>query len=208
MNWLPQGHLAYFIIDVVKQLDLSGIYSVYEKDRDEQPPYDPAMMTALLLYAYCVGVPSSRKIEKKTYEDVAFRVVAANRHPGHDSICAFRKRHLSALAALFVRILRLCQEPGLVRLGHVALDGTAVRGRPPQDMTANERMQRKLRTKRGKALYAKRKAVVEPVFGQIKQTKGLRQFLLRGLENVAAEWPLWCLTHNLLKLHRHSAALQ
>ena len=83
----------------------------------------------------------------------------------------------------------------------------AVRGRPPRDMTAKERMQRKLRTKRGKALYARRKAVVEPVFGQIKQARGLRQFLLRGLENVAAEWQLWCLTHNLLKLHRHGAAL-
>jgi len=92
-----------------------------------QPPYEPRMMTALLFYAYCTGVPSSRQIEKKTYEDVAFRVIAANRHPDHDSVCEFRKRHLKALAGLFVQILRLCQEAGLVKLGHVALDGTKVK---------------------------------------------------------------------------------
>jgi len=81
----------------------------------------------LLLYAYCIGVPSSRKIEKRTYEDIAFRVIAANRHPDHASICDFRKRHIKALAALFVQILRLCQEAGLVKLGHVALDGTKIK---------------------------------------------------------------------------------
>jgi hypothetical protein len=85
------------------------------------------MMTALLLYAYCTGVPSSRQIEKKTYEDVAFRVIAANRHPDHDSICDFRKRHIKALAGLFLQALRLCQKAGLVKLGHVALDGTKIK---------------------------------------------------------------------------------
>lgn len=425
-QWLPEGHLAYFIIDTVEQLDLSAIYEPYEKQNRGQPPYEPAMMTALLLYAYCVGVPSSRKIEQKTHEDVAFRVVAANRNPDHDSICTFRKRHLKALAALFVHVLRLCQEAGLVRLGHIALDGTkvranaskhkamsyarmkktkeelereieellaraeaadaeedarygkgkkgwdlpeelhrretrlqkiqeamsaleaeasekaksrekendegsgpsdasgvddsshakpsdkaqrnftdpdsrimkmsstksfeqcyncqaavdeesqvivgtlvtqqandvnqvepmldeleenlghipfrlemsmdagyfsednvmvledagvdafvatgrmkhgeippTVRGRPAQDMTTKERMTRKLRTQRGQRVYARRKATVEPVFGQIKHVRGLKQFLLRGFENVRFEWLLWCLTHNLLKLHRH-----
>lgn len=424
MDWLPEGHLVHFIIDVVEQVDLSDIYSSYDKNTG-QPPYDPTMMTALLLYAYCVGVPSSRQIEKRTYEDVAFRMITANRHPDHDSICAFRKRHLQALAALFVHVLELCQEAGLVRLGQVALDGTKVRanaskhkamsygrmkkakdeleqeiaklleeaetvdareearygkgqkgwdlpkelqrrqdrldkikeamtvleaeaqkkareakkpkdtrkqndpgtgappvepaekaqrnftdpdsrimkdsatksfaqcyncqaavdgeeqvivaatltqqgndvgqveamldvmesnlegfapgmavtldagyfsednvmlledagldvfvatgkvkhgevlppvrGRPPADLTTKQRMQRKLRTKRGKKIYAQRKATVEPVFGQIKQVRGLRQFLLRGLENVTAEWQLWCLTHNLLKLYRHGS---
>jgi transposase len=424
MDWLPEGHLVHFIIDVVEQLDLSNIYSSYDSNTG-QPPYDPTMMTALLLYAYCVGVPSSRQIEKRTYEDVAFRMITANRHPDHDSICAFRKRHLQALAALFVHVLELCQEAGLVRLGHVALDGTkvranaskhkamsygrmkktkdeleqeiaklleeaetvdtqedarygkgqkgwdlpkelhrrqerlnkikeamaaleaeaqkkarearkaedtpkgddpgdnappvapaektqrnftdpdsrimkdsatqsfaqcyncqaavdaeeqvivaatltqqgndvgqveemldvmesnldgfapgmvatldagyfsednvmlledagldafiatgkvkhgevlpAVRGRPPADLTTKQRMQRKLRSKRGKKIYPQRKATVEPVFGQIKQARGLRQFLLRGLENVTAEWQLWCLTHNLLKLYRYGS---
>jgi len=424
MDWLPEEHLVHFIIDVVEQLDLSAIYLSYDSSSG-QPPYDPAMMTALLLYGYCVGVPSSRQIEKRTYEDVAFRMITANRHPDHDSICAFRKRHLQALAALFVRVLQLCQEAGLVRLGHVALDGTkvranaskhkamsygrmkkakqeleqeieklleeadtvdaqedarygkgqkgwdlpkelrrredrlnkikeamaaleaeaqekaqeaqkqkntpkgggtgdgappvepadkaqrnftdpdsrimkdgatksfaqcyncqaavdaeeqiivaatltqqgndvgqveamldimetnlegfaprmaatldagyfsednvmlledagldvfmatgkvkhgevlpAVRGRPPVDLTTKQRMQRKLRTKRGKGIYAQRKATVEPVFGQMKQVRGLRQFLLRGLANVSAEWQLWCLTHNLLKLYRYGS---
>lgn len=425
LDWLPEGHLAHFIMDVVEQLDLSEIYASYAGSGRGQPPYDPAMMTALLFYAYCTGVPSSRQIEKRTYEDVAFRVIAANRHPDHDSVCEFRKRHLKALAALFVQILRLCQEAGLVRLGHVALDGTKVRanaskhkamsygrmkkkkeelqteieallknaeavdqeedreygkgkkgwdlpdelkrketrlkkikeamsaleeearqnaaekqkakdsqqenargsrtpapapvpsdktqrnftdpdsrimkvsstnsfeqcynaqalvddsfqvivaaglsqrandmdevepildileenldgiphgmaittdagyfsetnvmlfedalldpfmathkmrrgeklpqvrGRPPKDMTPKERMLRKLSTKRGQEVYSKRKSTVEPVFGQIKQARGLRQFLLRGHEHVSAEWQIWCLTHNLLKIYRH-----
>ena len=127
LDWLPEDHLAYFIIDVVEQLDLTPIYSSYEGKRRGQPPYDPRMMTALLLYAYSLGVPSSRQIEKRTYEDVAFRVIAGNRHPDHDSICAFRKRHLTALAGLFLEVLRLCQKAGLVRLGHIALDGTKVK---------------------------------------------------------------------------------
>ena len=425
MDWLPKGHLAYFLLDVVEQLDLSNIYASYQGDGRGQPPYEPGMMTALLLYAYCTGVPSSRQIEKKTHEDVPFRVIAANRHPDHDSICEFRKRHLRALADLFLQTLRLCQEAGLVKLGHVALDGTKikanaskhkamsygrmkktkdelekeikgllkdaevvdkeedkkygkgkkgwdlpdelkrretrlakikeamsaleeeakqkasenqesakakteqtqapakqpfpaeppdkaqrnftdpdsrimkttstksfeqcyngqtmvddlsqvilaanlsqhandsdevepildileenlggiphgmavtadagyfsetnmmlfedallnpfiatkklkhgevpppVRGRPPLDMTPKERMIRKLSTKLGQKIYSKRKSTVEPVFGQIKQARGLRQFSLRGYENVSAEWQIWCLSHNLLKLYRY-----
>ena len=427
LDWIPEGHLSHFIVDMVEQLDLSAIYKSYEGTGRGQPPYDPAMMVSLLLYAYCIGVASSRQIEKRTHEDIAFRMIAANRHPDHDSICAFRKRHLKALAALFVQILRLCQKAGLVKLGHVALDGTKVRanaskhkamsygrmkkskeeleqeiaalleeaeavdqqedekygkdkkgwdlpeelqrresrlekikeamkaleqeaaeqarqkqqdqeekredpgevaspdpapadkaqrnftdpdsrimkvsstksfeqcyngqalvddahqvivaahlshksndmgevepildvveehfgripagmavsadagyfsetnvmlfedallkpyiatgrlkhgevpptirGRPPKDLTPKEAMIRKLSTKRGQAIYPKRKSTVEPVFGQIKQARGLRQFLLRGKQNVSAEWQIWCLTHNLLKLYRHGSPL-
>ena len=425
LDWLPEGHLAHFILDTVEQLDLSRIYSSYKGDGRGHPPYDPRMMTALLFYAYCTGVPSSRQIEKRTHEDVAFRVIAANRHPDHDSICEFRKRHLKSLAGLFLHILRLCQEAGLVKLGHVALDGTKikanaskhkamsygrmkkkkeelekeietllktaeavdkeedkkygkgqkgwelpdelkrretrlakikeamnaieeearqeesekqksakekgknrqgpakphpptqpkdsaqrnftdpdsrimkvsstdsfeqcyngqamvddfsqvivaanlsqcandsdevepildileenlggiphrmaittdagyfsetnlmlfedallnpfmatqkikhgevlppVRGRIPKEMTPKDRMRRKLSTKKGQQIYSKRKSTVEPVFGQIKQAMGLRQFSLRGYENVSAEWQIWCLSHNLLKLYRH-----
>ena len=436
-EWLPEGHLAYFIIDVVERLDLSEIYDSYGGDGRGRPPYNPSMMVSLLLYAYCVGMPSSRRIERATCEDVAFRVIAANQHPDHDSICEFRRRHLKALAGLFAQVLRLCREAGLVKLGHVALDGTKVRanaskhkamsygrmkqkegelerqvrellelaervdaeedakygkgvrgdelpvelrrkesrlkkireamealeeqaraeadaqgdearkkieerekkaresgkklrgrkpkvpdpieakppekaqrnftdpdsrimqdgstksfeqcynaqaavdeehqvivattvtqapndkeqlepmvkemsenlgkklpkkltadagyysennvkvlgdkridgyiavdrmkhgevpppvrGRPPNETSVKERMRRKLMTKRGRTAYAKRKQVVEPVFGQIKQARGLRQFLLRGLAKVSAEWDIWCLTHNLLKIHR------
>ena len=429
LDWLPEGHLSHFIMDMVEQLDLSPIYNSYGGNGRGQPPYDPAMMVPLLLYAYCIGVASSRQIEKRTHEDVAFRMISANRHPDHDSICEFRKRHLKALAALFVQILRLCQEAGLVKLGHVALDGTkvranaskhkamsygrmkksqeelekeiaalldraeavdqeedkkygqakkgwnlpqelqrretrlakikeamkaleqeavkqaeqkqqteeekrekpgeaksenpavfpaakaqrnftdpdsrimkvsssksfeqcynaqalvdvahqvivaahlsqksndmgevepildvveenlgkipagmavsadagyfsqdnvmlfedallkpyiatgklkhgevlpVVRGRPRKDLTPKEVMRRKLSTNQGQAIYSRRKSTVEPVFGQIKHARGLRQFLLRGKENVSAEWQIWCLTHNLLKLYRHGSPL-
>jgi transposase len=126
-EWLPEGDLALFISDVVDELDLSAIYQVYElSDGRGQPPYHPAMMVKLLVYAYCTGLPSSRRIERATYRDVAFRVLAADQHPDHDSIAAFRQRHLAALAGLFVQVLRLCQQAGLVKLGHVALDGTKV----------------------------------------------------------------------------------
>lgn len=428
LDWVPEGHLSHFILETVEQIDLSAIYQSYGGDGRGQPPYDPEMMVSLLLYAYCIGVPSSRQIEKRTYEDIAFRMVAANRHPDHDSICEFRKRHLKALAALFVQILRLCQETGLVKLGHVALDGTkikanaskhkamsygrmkksreelekeiaalleraesvdqeedkkygkgkkgwtlpeelqrretrlgkikeamkaledeaakeaeqerqargekpakaqhpkgegpapapadkaqrnftdpdsrimkvsstksfeqsyngqalvddshqvivaahlsqksndmeevepildeveknlgrippgmavsadagyfsepnvllfedallkpyiatgrlkhgeaipTVRGRPPKDLTPREAMIRKLSTKRGRAIYSKRKSTVEPVFGQIKHARGLRQFSFRGKENVSAEWQIWCLTHNLLKIYRYGGS--
>ena len=436
-EWLPEGHLAYFVVDLLEHLDLSEVHASYGGDGRGQPPYDPSMMVGLLLYAYCVGLPSSRRVERATYEDVGFRVVAANQHPDHDSICVFRKRHLKALSGLFVQVLELCREAGLVKLGHVALDGTKVRanaskhkamsyarlkrreaelerevreflefaeavdaeedarygkgvrgdelpeelrrregrlkkireakaaleqearakaeaeaqvarekvrkreeqeresgkkprgrrpkvadpetarpddraqrnftdpdsrimkcsatksfeqcynaqaavdedhqvivasaltqaandtkqlepmveamaenlgglpevltadagyfsednvkaiagreidayiavekmkhgevappvrGRPPKDLSIKDRMRRKLRTKRGRGVYAKRKWVVEPVFGQMKQARGLRQFLLRGFEAVSAEWDLWCLTHNLLKIHRY-----
>ena len=435
-EWLPEGHLAYFILDVIERLDLSEIYASYGGDGRGQPPYEPSMMTALVLYAYSVGIASSRRIERATFEDVAFRVLAANQHPDHDSISAFRKRHLKALAGLFVQVLKLCRQAGLVKLGHVALDSTKVRanasrhkgmsykrmkqkadelerqvaellelaervdaeedakygkgvrgdelpeelrhkesrlrkiqeaisaleeearkdaeaaaeegeqkvrqweersrgraknrrgkkpkvpnpadakpedraqrnftdpdsrimkdssksfqqcynaqaavdeahqiivachvtqcaadqaelvplvelieantkelpglltadagyfseqnvtfledksieayvavekikhgeqpvlvrGRPPKDMSPKQRMRRKLLTKRGQSVYAKRKTTAEPVFGQMKQARGLRQFLLRGLENVSSEWDLWGMSHNLLKLYRY-----
>lgn len=420
-DWLEDGHLVYFIRDVVGELDLSEIYDDYDASRGGQPAYDPQMMVGLVIYAYCVGLPSSRKIEQATYESVPFRVLAANQHPDHDTICAFRRRHLQALSELFVQVLALCRQAGLLKLGHVALDGTKVQanaskhkamsygrmkqeiarleaevqqlleraeavdaeedarygegnrgdelpeelrfrqkrlerireakaalqaqaeaaqgsdeqddppaegeGRPPvepadsaqrnftdpdsrimrdnsrksfeqcyncqaavddkaqvivaadvtqdtndkrqveplaeqmrentgeapkqlsadagyfseanvnylceagidvyvatrrmkhsdaqhaapcgrlgADATVKERMDRKLRTKAGRAAYGKRKQTVEPVFGQIKGARGFRQFLLRGLEAVRAEWRLICLGHNLLKLHRSTAA--
>lgn len=427
-DWLPEGHLAYFVMDVVGQLDLSAITSHYERELRGYPPHHPQMMVSLLLYAYCVGVASSRKIEARTHEDVAFRVIAAGQHPDHTTISEFRRIHLKALAELFRQVLALCIKAGLVRLGHVALDGTklkanaskhkamsyqrmlererdlaekveqllraaeeadaaedkkygkkkrgdelpkelahaqtrlkkireakaaleaeakaareeqdaqrkdddppppdgptplpshrvqskqdgtpkpkaqrnftdpdsriqktkdgfiqgfnaqaavdeghqiivaqaltnqppdvehfapmmeqviencgqrpgyvtadagycsdsnlasasrlgldvyiparrekhgqaptSVRGRPPKSMTLKQRMKRKLATKQGRERYARRKAVAEPPFGQIKQARGFRQFLLRGLEKVSGEWSLICLTHNLLKLHR------
>lgn len=126
-QWLPEGDLAYFIMDVVAELDLSAIYEYYSRSRSGQPPYNPRMMTSLILYAYCVGLPSSRKIEAATYTQIPFRVITADQHPDHDTLAGFRKTHLKALAALFVDVLQLCQKAGLVKLGHIALDGTKVK---------------------------------------------------------------------------------
>jgi len=126
--WLPEGHLALFILDVVAVLDLSAIHKVYEaRDDRGRAGFDPTMMVALLVYAYCVGKPSSRKIERATHEDVAFRVLSGDQHPDHDCIAAFRKEHLAALAGLFTQVLQLCRQAGLVKLGHIAIDGTKVK---------------------------------------------------------------------------------
>jgi len=404
-EWLPRNHLAHFISDVVDELALDAIMRAYSDDDRGQPPYHPAMMVKILLYAYCAGTPSSRKIERKTHEDVAFRFLAAGHHPDHDTIASFRKTHLHAMRDLFLQVLVLCREAGLVRAGHVSLDGTkvkanaskhkamsyarmtdkekelerevkrlleeaeavdaeedrlygkgvrgdelpeelgfrearlrkireakkrleerakkatgndpkpkdqinftdpesrimkdsatkefiqgynaqcavddtaqviiaasvtteandkrqvepmivmieenlgslpkelsadagyfseenivhlqtqgikafippdrmrhtdpvalSVRGRIPKDLSVKDRMRRLLRTKKGKSSYAKRKTTVEPVFGQIKETRGLRRFLLRGLKKVTSEWQIICLTHNLLKLYRWKTA--
>lgn len=126
-EWLEEGHLAYFIQDVVETLDLSEIYASYDGSRGGRPGFNPRLLVGLLVYGYCVGLTSSRKIEKATYESVPFRVLAANQHPDHATIAEFRRRHLEALARLFVQVLRLCEKAGLVRLGHVALDGTKLR---------------------------------------------------------------------------------
>jgi transposase len=413
-DWLPEDHLVYFVSDVVDQLDLTEIHAVYEKEQRGQPPYDPRLMTKLLVYGYCVGVFSSRKIQKRLQEDVAFRVLAAGNQPDFRTISDFRKIHLETLQGLFEQVLAMALEAGAMRLGRVSLDGTKIkanaskhkamsygrmkekqqqlkaevqqllaqaeaadaeeeegdraawqsealpeelrrresrlarikpakkvleqrardeaaakgqsaeevkkakpadkdqynftdpesrimmgaegivqaynaqaavepgmqlivgqrvteasndkqqlvpmveaieqqsgqrpeailadngycsdnnleylespdhperkiegyiatgkqkhgehrmpapRGPLPKEATRVDRMKRKLQTKVGKAVYAARKCVVEPVFGQIKQARGFRQFLLRGLKKVQGEWALLCMTHNILKIY-------
>jgi transposase len=411
-DWLPENHLSYFVSDVVDQLDLSAMDAAYKNEKRGQPPYDPRMMTKLLVYAYCVGIFSSRRIEQRLKEDIAFRVLAAENQPNFRTISDFRKIHLKTLEGLFEQVLRIALEAGAMKIGRVALDGTKVkanaskhkamsydrmrekekdlkaeikdlmaqaeaadaeedarhgrnnrgdelsgelarretrlkkireakraleararekavadngaagtvrpkdkdqynftdpesrimkgadgfvqaynaqaavepglqliigqavtaaandkeqlipmievireqsgqrpdeiladsgycseknlealesaenqggriegyiaterqkhdeykeacpRGPLPADATRVDRMRRKLKTKAGKAVYAARKTIVEPVFGQIKQGRGFRQFLLRGIEKVRGEWSLVCLTHNVLKLYR------
>ena len=128
LEWLPEGHLALFISDMVDALDLGAIVRSYESgDGRGRPPYHPVMMVKLLVYGYCIGKISSRKIERATHEDVAFRVLACNQHPDHDSIAGFRKRHLRELGGLFVQVLKLCEQAGLVKLGQIAIDGSKVR---------------------------------------------------------------------------------
>ena len=413
-DWLPEDHLVYFVSDVVDQLDLTKIHAWYGEERRGQPPYDPSLMTKLLVYGYCVGVFSSRRIQRRLQEDVAFRVLAAGNEPDFRTISDFRKNHLEALQELFEQVLAMALESGAMKLGRVSLDGTKIKanaskhkamsygrmkekqqqlkeevkqllaqaeaadteederhghnrrgdelpselrrresrlakikqakkvleqrardkaaaegkneeeikkakpadkdqynftdpesrimmgadgivqgfnaqaaveptmqlivgqqvtpaandkeqltpmveimqqqsGQRPQAILADngycsdknleylesadhpehkiegyiatgkskhgehrkpchrgplakgatrvDRMKRKLQTKVGKAVYAARKCVVEPVFGQIKQARGFRQFLLRGLKKVQGEWALLCMTHNLLKVY-------
>src|SRR5216684_2840490 len=360
-DWLPEKHLAYFVSDVVDHLDLSAMEAVYGNEKRGQPPYDPQMMTKVLVYGYCVGVFSSRRIERRLVEDIAFRVLAAGNQPNFRTISDFRKIHLKILEGLFEQVLKIALEAGAMKVGRVAVDGTKVkanaskhkamsydrmkekekdlkaevqqlleqaaaadaeearpkekdqynftdpesrimkgadgfvqaynaqaavepdlqlivgqtvtqaandkeqllpmvevmeqqsgqrpeqiladsgycseknlealdaeenperridgyvaterqshgeykepcpRGPLPKGATRVDRMRRKLKTKSGKAVYATRKAIVEPVFGQIKQARGFRQFLLRGIDKVRGEWSLVCLTHNLLKIYR------
>jgi transposase len=126
-DWLPEGHLARFVADVVSELDLGPIYASYDEgDGRGLSAYSPEMMTRVLLYGYATGVYSSRKMQARTHDDVAFRYLSADEHPDHSTLAEFRRRHLSALAGLFVDGLKLCRKAGLVKLGHVALDGTKV----------------------------------------------------------------------------------
>jgi transposase len=426
-DWLDEGDLVYFLLDTVMELDLSAITSKYEQEGRGYPPYHPRMMVTLLLYAYCRGIFSSRRIQQACEERVTFRVIVGHDIPNFRTISDFRKLHLQELQGLFVQVLRLCQEAGLVKLGHVSLDGTKIkanasrhkamsyqrmqqeekrlqqeirellqqaesvdaeedqrygpdrrgdelpeelarrqtrlkrirqakraleaqakevaqaerqrreqqeedqdakprrgrkaqpvsekpddnkqynftdpesgimkannkgwdqcgnaqavvdeeeqviiacdvtnapndkqqaqpllsqaqenvgadksldkasmdsgyfseanvgwleehgidgyvatgriqhgervsaapRGRPPDNLTVKEKMARKLRTQKGRQTYAKRKSIVEPVFGQIKRARGFVQFSLRGLAKMRGEWAMVCLTHNLLKL--------
>jgi transposase len=411
-EWLPEKHLAYFVSDVVDNVDLSAMDAVYGSEKRGQPPYDPLMMTKVLVYGYCVGVFSSRRIERRLVEDIAFRVLAADNQPNFRTISDFRKIHLKTLEGLFEQVLKIALEAGAMKVGRVALDGTKVKanaskhkamsydrmlekekqlkaevkrllaqaeaadaeedalygknrtgdelpaelerretrlkkikeakraveerarqkavaegkdpkqaepkdkdqynftdpqsrimkgadgfvqaynaqaavepefqfivgqtvtqaandkeqllpmlatieeqsGQRPDDVLADsgycseknlegldseenperrvngyiaterqkhdeykeacpkgplpkgatrvDRMRRKLKTKAGKTVYAARKAIVEPVFGQIKQARGFRQFLMRGIDKVRGEWSLVCLTHNVLKMYR------
>ena len=123
-EWLPEGHLAWFVLDVVEQLDLSGFRARYRVDGRGGAAYDPAVMVAVLVYGYCLGDRSSRRIERRLVEDVAYRVVAANAQPDHATIARFRADHETAIEDLFGQVLALCVAAGLVKVGVVALDGT------------------------------------------------------------------------------------
>jgi transposase len=124
-DWLPEGHLARFVVEIVEQLDLSSLTEPYT-GRGSQP-HHPAMLVALLFYGYAVGVFSSRKIERSTYDSVAFRYLAANSHPDHDTIAHFRKRFMQELTGLFVQILWVARQMGVLKLGNVSLDGSKVK---------------------------------------------------------------------------------
>jgi transposase len=165
-DWLPKDHLAMVVSDVVDLLNLRAIMADYEgKDDRGKPPFHPAMMVKLLVYAYCTGKRSSRKIERATYEEIPYRVLAANHHPDHDTIAAFRKRHLQQLAALFTQVLQLCQRLGMVKLGRVAVDGSKVKANASKHKAMSyDRMcqdEKRLQEEVGKLLAAAEQADAE-----------------------------------------------
>ena len=125
-EWLPKDHLAYFIDNVVDQLDLCEVFASYEGTKG-QPPYHPQMMVKVWLYGYCVGIRSSRRLERALHEDVGFRMLSGNQQPDHWTLSEFRRRHLSALSGLFLQTVRLAQQAELVKLGQVAIDGTKLK---------------------------------------------------------------------------------
>ncbi len=143
MEWLPEEHLAYFVLEVVEELVIGEIESVLQsKDHRGERAYPPRMMVALLLYAYSTGTFSSRKIARETYDDVAFRVIASGAHPHFTTVNQFRLEHRNALAGLFKQILELCQKAGLVKLGHIAIDGSKVKANASKHKAmSHDRMQ-------------------------------------------------------------------
>lgn len=163
-DWVPDGHLARFVSDLVEVgLDLAPIYAAYEEERGF-PPYDPRLMLKLLLYGYATGTPSSRKLEQRSYDDVACRFLCADQHPDYRSIARFRRRHLEALAELFTQALALCAKAGLVRLGRVAVDGTKLRANASRHKAMSyERMGREEARLEGELaeLRAQAKALLE-----------------------------------------------
>lgn len=125
-DWLPEDHLAYFISEIVEEMDLSEIYKEYREELG-QPPYSPLMMVKVWLYAFSQGIRSSRRVEKALHEDIGFRVISGNQYPDHWTINQFRSRHHKALGNLFLESIKLAGKCGLVKLGHVSIDGTKVK---------------------------------------------------------------------------------
>ena len=134
-DWLPEDHLAWFVLEAVEEMDLDAFYGAYRQDGHGRPAHDPAMMVALLLYAYAMGERSSRLIERRCVEDVAYRVITANQKPDHATIARFIVRHEKALAGLFGEVLSLCAQAGMVKVGVIAVDGTKVHANASRDAT-------------------------------------------------------------------------
>ncbi len=191
-EWLPANHLAWFVVDTVEtQLDLEEFYAAYRSDGWGRASYEPKMMTALLMYSYCLGEQSSREIEKACEVDVAFRVVAGNARPDHSTICRFRKEHEEALKGLFLEVLRLCRECGLVKAGAISLDGTKMKANAA--LSANRD-------------YEHLKEAVDRLFESVK-AKDAAEDKLYGKDKRGDEMPAECATREgRLKLLREAKA--
>jgi transposase len=160
-EWLPEDHLIYFVSDVIDNVDLTAMDAVYGEEQRGQPPYDPRMMTKVLVYGYCVGVFSSRRIQLRLSEDIGFRVLAAGNAPNFRTISDFRKIHLGTLEGLFEEVLKIALEAGAIKLGRVALDGTKVKANASKHKAMSyERMKEKERAIRAevRALLAQAEA--------------------------------------------------
>ncbi|MCY3820941.1 MAG: transposase [Gammaproteobacteria bacterium] len=221
-EWLPAGHLADHVSDLVDGLDVSAFYAPYEGDGRRKSPYEPAMMLKILIYGYATGVFSSRGLARRLEEDVAFRVLAAENFPSHRTICEFRRRHLADFKRLFAEVVRLAREMGVGNFGKLSIDGTKVRasaskrkamsyGRMVEEERRLEaeigaRMAEKLATAAGRARYAQRKWLSEAPNGWIKEALGFRRFSLRGLDKARGEWDLVCLALNIRRLRGLQAA--
>jgi transposase len=178
-DWLPEDHSVYFVSDLVETLDLTEIYAKYDEERG-YPPYHPLLMTKLLLYGYTRGVRSSRKLSRACLEAVDFRILAAGQQPDHRTISAFRARHLGALAGLFQQVLELCREAGLVKLGHVAIDGTKVR--------ANASKHKAMSYSRMKQEEARQRERIRQWFKECEATDTAEDELY-GADKTGDEWP-------------------
>src|SRR4051794_2207351 len=183
-DWLPEDHLAWFVLEVVDELDLSAFYGAYREDGHGRAAHDPAMMVALLVYAYAVGVRSSRAIERHCREDVAFRVITANQTPDHATIARFRVRHEDAIGGVFGQVLALCAGAGLVRLGVVAVDGTKIAAAATHHaMRSYEQIARDPRTgcgarrRRGRVAWRRARGRVA---GRVAGRRGSSQAAARG----------------------------
>jgi transposase len=159
-EWLPENHLAYFVSEIIDRLDLGKFYARYEGDGRRNQPFAPALMIKVLVYGYASGVFSSRKIAKKLYEDVAFRVLGAGNFPSHRTICDFRVRHLGELTELFVQVVGMARELGIVKLGTIGLDGTKI--------TANASRHKAMSYGRMKAEEKKLKQEIQELLGRAR----------------------------------------
>src|SRR5262249_513305 len=179
-DWLPENHLVYFVSDVIDNLNLSALDAVYGEEQRGQPPYDPRMMTKLLVYGYCVGVFSSRRIQQRLAEDIAFRVLAAGNAPNFRTISDFRKIHLPTLESWCEQILQSAREAGAMKVGRVALDGTKVKASASKHKAMSyDRLQEKERQIR---------AEVRELLAQAEAADA-EEDALYGAEQRDEEWP-------------------
>ena len=190
-EWLPEEHLARFVVDIVDQLDLSGLTRQYRGAGSAA--YHPSMLVALLLYGYATGTYASRRIEQASYESLAFRYIAANTHPDHDTLCTFRKRFLKELGALFVQVLSIAQEMDLVKLGTVALDGTKVHANASRHSALSyghaEKLEAQLQAEVKELLARAEAADAEPLLEglNIPEELARREARLQAIKHAKAE---------------------